>query len=99
MAAATSVGSRDLRALADIVNADRPDVPAAGLPPSLLADLARQVRCEAIAFGRFDAAQQRTESEQLMTDGGQLVADAVFPVNWQHYWQCQLCSFPDRTAD
>jgi DNA-binding CsgD family transcriptional regulator len=21
------------------------------------------------------------------------------PVNWQNYWHCQLCSYPDRTGD
>ena len=62
-------------------------------------DLARQIRCDAIAFGRFDSAQQRTDSAQLIADGDQSVATASFPVNWQHYWQCQLCSYPDRTGD
>ncbi len=99
MAAAARVRDRDLRALADIVNADRPDVPPEGLPPSLLRDLARLVRCDAIAFGRFDSAQQRTDSAQLIADGDQSVATARFPVNWQHYWHCQLCSYPDRTGD
>lgn len=99
MAAATSVSDRDVLALADIVKADRPDVPPEGLPPSLLGDLARQIRCDAIAFGRFDSAQQRTDSAQLIADGDQSVATASFPVNWQHYWQCQLCSYPDRTGD
>jgi DNA-binding CsgD family transcriptional regulator len=99
MAAATNVRDRDLRALADIVNADRPDVPPEGLPPSLLGDLARQIRCDAIAFGRFDSAQQRTDSTQMMADGDQSVATASLPVNWQHYWHCRLCSYPDRTGD
>jgi DNA-binding CsgD family transcriptional regulator len=27
-----------------------------------------------------------------------VVADAA-PVNWQHYWHCQPCSYPDRTGD
>ena len=78
MAAATNVRDRDLRALADIVNADRHDVPPEGLPPSLLGDLARQIRCDAIAFGRFDSAQQRTDSAQLMADGDQSVAAVPF---------------------
>lgn len=99
MAAATNVRETDVRALADIVNADRSDLPSQGLPPSLLADLARQVRCDTLAFGRFDAVQQQTDSKQLMTDGGQLVADPSFPVNWEHYWHCQLCSHPDRSGD
>jgi DNA-binding CsgD family transcriptional regulator len=99
MTAATSVRDGDVRALADLVNADRTDLPVEGLPPSLLADLARLVRCDAIAFGRLDAATQQIDSAQLMTDGGRLVDNPVFPVNWQHYWHCQLCSHPDRTGD
>jgi DNA-binding CsgD family transcriptional regulator len=34
-----------------------------------------------------------------MPDGGEaMVADAD-PVNWEHYWHCQPCSYPDRTSD
>jgi len=39
---------RDLRALAGIVRQDRPDLPGGdGLPPSLLAGLMGQIRCDA----------------------------------------------------
>jgi len=41
----------DLRTLADIVSKDRADRPAGeGLPPSLLADLMDQIRCDVISF-------------------------------------------------
>jgi hypothetical protein len=58
MAAATNIRDRDLRALADIVNADRPDVSPEGLPPSLLGDLARQIRC--VTPSRSDASTLRS---------------------------------------
>ena len=49
MTAQAGASERDLRALADIVSQDRPDVPdKEGLPPSLLADLMGQIRCDAI---------------------------------------------------
>jgi hypothetical protein len=50
---------RDLRALAAIVSQDRPDLPdGEGLPPSLLADLMSQIRCDAISLERFDSGPQ-----------------------------------------
>jgi DNA-binding CsgD family transcriptional regulator len=99
MTAPVMASERDLRALAAIVSEDRPDVPAeVGLPPSLLADLMGQIRCDVIAFGGFDSGRQQTWSTQFMPDGGNAVA-GVAPVNWQHYWHCQPCSYPDRTGD
>lgn len=100
MTTPVTASDRDLRALADIVTEDRPDVPSTGgLPPSLLADLMSQIRCDVIAFGGFDSGRQQTWSTQFMPDGGQAVAAASDPVHWQHYWQCQPCSYPDRTGD
>jgi DNA-binding CsgD family transcriptional regulator len=91
---------RDLRALAAIVSEDRPDLPdGEGLPPSLLADLMGQIRCDVIAFGGFDSGRQETWSVQSISDGDQTVVAGAAPVNWQHYWHCQPCSYPDRTGD
>lgn len=91
---------RDLRALAAIVSEDRPDLPhGEGLPPSLLADLMRQIRCDAIAFGGFDSGRQETWAVQFTPDGSEAAVAGQAPVNWQHYWHCQPCSYPDRTGD
>jgi hypothetical protein len=50
MTAPATVRGRDLRALAAIVSQDRPDLPdGEGLPPSLLADLKDQIRCDDIS--------------------------------------------------
>lgn len=99
MTAAMTGSGQDLRALAAIVSEDHPDVPPkAGLPPSLLTELMGQIRCDVIAFGGFDSERQETSSVQSMPSGGQVVAGTA-PVNWEHYWQCQPCSYPDRTSD
>ena len=99
MTAPVTASERDLRALADIVNADRPDVPAeGGLPPSLLGELIRQIRCDVIGFGGFDSERQETWSTQFMPDGG-AVAEGSDPVRWEHYRHCEPCSYPDRTGD
>ena len=99
MTAPVMASGQDLRALADIVSADRPDVPAqGGLPPSLLGDLIGQIRCDVIAFGGFDSARQETWCTQFMPDGGGVV-EGTDPVHWDHYWHCEPCSYPDRTGD
>jgi DNA-binding CsgD family transcriptional regulator len=100
MTAPVAASEQDLHALAAIVSEDRPDVPAQeGLPPSLLADLMSQVRCDVVAFAGFDSGRQQTWSMQSIPDGGEAVAADSAPVNWQHYWHCQPCSYPDRTGD
>ena len=100
MVAPVSASERDLRALAGIISEDRPDVPAKeGLPPSLLADLMSQIRCDVITFGGFDSRRQETWSVQSVPDGGEAVVEDAAPVRWQHYWHCQPCSYPDRTGD
>lgn len=100
MTAPVSASERDLLALAALVAEDRPDLPSGeGLPPSLLADLMRHIRCDAIAFAGFDSGRQETWSVQLMPEGGAITVLAEAPVNWQHYWHCQPCSYPDRTSD
>jgi hypothetical protein len=50
----------DLRTLAGIVSDHRQDLPAAGLPPSLLADLMGQIRCDELTFAGFDSARRET---------------------------------------
>ena len=51
--------ARDLRALAAIVSEDRPDQPdGEGLPPSLLADLMGQIRCDVLTFFGMDSGQR-----------------------------------------
>jgi DNA-binding CsgD family transcriptional regulator len=94
---------QDLRALAAIVSQDRPDLPdGKGLPPSLLADLMGQIRCDSVSFLGFDNGRQGfwfgqefPEDDGIADD----VAEATGQALWLHYWDCPVCSYPDRTGD
>ena len=67
MVAPVVASERDLRALAAIVSQDRPDLPdGEGLPPSLLADLMSQVRCDGIRLERYDSGRQVWSLRQLV---------------------------------
>jgi len=100
MSTSVAASDRDLRALADIVSQDRPDLPAGdGLPPSLLADLMDQIRCDVISFEGFDSRRQETWLFQSIPGRGDAVVEDLDPVHWEHYWDCQPCSYPDRTGD
>ena len=60
MSAPVRASDQDLRALAAIVSQDRPDQPDGEglLPPSLLADLMAQIRCDGISVERYDTGLQ-----------------------------------------
>jgi DNA-binding CsgD family transcriptional regulator len=94
-----TASERDLRALAGIVSEDRPDLPEAGLPPSLLADLTGQIRCDEIAFEGFDSGRQETWLFQSIPGRADAVVEDLDPVHWPLYWENQACSYPDRTGD
>jgi DNA-binding CsgD family transcriptional regulator len=88
---------RDLRTLAGIVSGDRRDLPAEGLPLSLLSDLLDQIHCDDVSLFRLDSGRQEVRFLQYLpddaddTDGGQ--------VFWDHYWDCAPCNYPDRSGD
>jgi DNA-binding CsgD family transcriptional regulator len=95
-------GEQDLRALAAIVSQDRPDLPAGEgmLPPSLLADLIGQIRCDGISVEHYDTGRQVSSWLQ----GSDADDDARVPEDyaqafWAHYWDCQVCAYPVRTGD
>ena len=100
MRTSVRASATDLRALAGIVSQDRPDVPPEeGLPPSLLADLMRQIRCDILTFFGMDSGRRAYWFAQdippIDTDGYE---DLDRP-EWKHYWDCQPCSYPDRSGD
>jgi hypothetical protein len=94
-----TASERGLRALAGIISEDRSDLPEAGLPESLLADLMGQIRCDVISFEGLDSQRQETWFLQSIPNRGDAAAEDLDPVHWQHYWDCQPCSYPDRTGD
>jgi hypothetical protein len=93
---------RDLRALAAIVSQDRPDLPAGeGLPPSLLADLMGQIRCDALGLDSWDSERQMCWFSQEIParDAGGTDYEPWDRVFWEHYWGSQHCSYAVRTGD
>ena len=101
MSTPVRASDRDLRALAAIVSQDRPDLPdGEGLPPSLLADLMGQIRCDVLALDSWDSGRQMCWFSQNIPSGDAAIdwesTDQVF---WENYWDCQPCSYAARTGD
>jgi len=92
---------RDLRALAAVVSQDRPDLPdGEGLPPSLLADLMGQIRCDALSLDGWDTGRQTVWFSQEIPSGDAAIGyEAMDQVFWENYWDCQHYSYPARTGD
>jgi DNA-binding CsgD family transcriptional regulator len=97
-----TASGRDLRTLAGIVSDDRADLPEEGLPPSLLADLMDQIRCDFCSVATFDSRREKARHVQGIPPADDVALkeiEAMDPVHWEHYWNCQPCSHPDRTGD
>ena len=103
MVAPVTVRGRDLRALAALVSEDRPDLPdGEGLPPSLMADLMGQIRCDGISLEYFDSGRRESRFLQGIPGLGEDGLEAYEDLNqatWPLYWDCQPCSYPERTGD
>jgi DNA-binding CsgD family transcriptional regulator len=100
MSISVAASERDLRALAGIIGEDRPDLPAEeGLPPSLLADLMGQIRCDEVFFAGIDSRRQTQWFEQEIPFTDTPGREDLDRAHWQQYWHCQPCSYPDRTGD
>ena len=70
MSTPVRASDRDLRALAAIVSQDRPDLPdGEGLPPSLLADLMGQIRCDLLSLDSWDSGRQMCWFSQNIPSG------------------------------
>jgi len=92
---------QDLRALAALVSQDRPDLPdGEGLPPSLLAGLMGQIRCDALSLDGWDTGRQAVWfSQEIPSGDAALGYEAMDQVFWDNYWDCQHYSYPARTGD
>jgi hypothetical protein len=99
MTAPMTATERDLRALAGMVSDYRADLPAQGLPMSLLSDLASQIRCDAVLFEGLDSKRQGTWFAESFPADDDAPDDGLTQAHWQHYWDCRPCSYPDRTGD
>jgi DNA-binding CsgD family transcriptional regulator len=96
MTARVTVSERDLRTLLGIVSDERSDLPAAGLPLSLLAELKDQIPCDELDFDGHDAGRQTYRFGQAVPpDDG---SGFDYQLYWKLYWD-SVCSYPDRTGD
>jgi DNA-binding CsgD family transcriptional regulator len=95
MTAPVTVSERDLRTLLGIVTDDRGDLPAAGLPDSLLADLMSMVRCDVVAFFGLDSGRETYWFGQDVPAKDLSGAQGF----WVYYWDCPFFSYPDRSGD
>ena len=90
----------DLCRLAAIVTAERDDLPAQGLPLSLLRDLADQIPCDLVQFQGFDSGRRDNWFIQAVPDDDDSEPDGELDqAHWRHYWDSEPCSHPDRTGD
>ena len=92
---------RDLRALARIVSEDRADLPdGEGLPPSLLADLMAQIRCDHLSLDSWDSGRQTVWFSQEIPSGDAGIGfEGQDEVYWENHRDCQPCSYTARTGD
>ncbi|MGP8208091.1 MAG: helix-turn-helix domain-containing protein [Acidimicrobiales bacterium] len=77
-------------------------MPAQGLPLSLLRDLKDLAPCDALLCHGYDTAlQQLWFAQQIPEEDGEEGPgdEDLFRAHWEHYWDCQACSYPDRTGD
>jgi DNA-binding CsgD family transcriptional regulator len=97
MRSPVTASGRDLRALAEIVTDERADVPAEGLPPSLLIELADLIRCDQLSFFGMDSARQETSfmQEIPVIPGGEALETGY----WELHWACEGCNYPERSGD
>jgi DNA-binding CsgD family transcriptional regulator len=94
MSTPVRASDQDLRALAGIVSEDRPDLPdGEGLPPSLLADLMGQIRCDMLSLDSWDSGRQMCWFSQEIPSG--IYCEALSQVFWANYWNGRYPAHPD----
>lgn len=96
-----TISELDVRRLLAIITEDRGDPPAEGVPPALLRELAGLVGCDFMSFFALDSRQRTAGFDQTVPGPADDADDeddddASF---WAHYWDCEPCSYPDRSGD
>ena len=107
MVAPVVASDRDLRALAAIVSEDRSDMSdGEGLPPSLLADLMGQIRCDCVSLDGCDGGRRGysiLETIPALSDDELKAFEGLDPALWEDWWACRSdClsnTYPERTGD
>ena len=98
-----TVSELDLHRLLGIATGHLGDLPAEGLPPSLLSDLTGLIRCDEASFFRLNSTARTGTTLQIVPaedagDPGGPEGPETDPF-WIHYWDSRPCSYPDRSGD
>ena len=98
MTSPVTVSEQDLRTLLGIVTDHRSDLPSAGLPLSLLAELTDQIRCDDLQFLGQDTPCQTEWFGQYLPVADAGATDDELQLYWELYWD-SVCSYPDQPGD
>jgi hypothetical protein len=83
-------GDHELRSLAALVNQERGDLPAVGVPLSLLSALKDQIPCDFVLFEGYDTRRNlHWFAQQVPEDDGDPNSEPAFPTFWEHFWECK----------
>src|SRR5262249_31720046 len=103
MKPAILAGHDELVTLAEMVSRNRQDIPAKGVPVSLLADVMRQVGCHRLIVVGYDPGREETWFRQgILGDGWPerpvrtLLDDLLGLVPWAPQWGRPACRHPRR---
>ena len=102
MAARLTASEQELQTLAGVVSERRSDLPAQGLPLSLLSDLKDQIRCDYVACQGYDTTLKEYWFIQEFPEGddeGDSGDDDLGRLFWELYWGSRVCSYPERSGD
>jgi DNA-binding CsgD family transcriptional regulator len=96
-----TTSEQELRTIAGIVSERRSDVPAEGMPLSLLRDLKELVPCDFLLCQGYDTThQQYWFTQQIPEDDDESEPDQDFlRLFWEVFWGCKVCSYPDHSQD
>ena len=100
-----SLRERDLNALMRLVNEGRddPDPDRGVLPLSVLNGIRSLVPCDMVSVSLLDSRAEQVEEHQdvpvVPDELDPTTATAMDAVFFRHYWDCAVCSYPDRTGD
>jgi len=98
MTAQVTIRELDARRLLGIISDDRADLPAEGLPLSLLHELTDVIRCDLLSLFLLDSARQTNGFMQDTAAPGEEDDEPDERAFWKHYWDSS-CSYPDRSGD
>ena len=91
-----TISELDLRRLLGIAAGHPGDLPAEGLPLSLLSELTALIRCDSASFFTLDSRTRTGSTLQNIPAEDDEDDDQPF---WAHYWDSRPCCYPDRSGD